>query len=134
MWSLVPQCFVDGLPWACQGERLDYNSILLTRHSQDIFPEILLGSTWAHSTSVSTKEEAVSIAYPSLVIKTFRTFVFTRTPSLSSFMVLVSLEPEENVPNCLQKEAWNVVFMIAKATSERAIQLSWSIPIYWLNY
>lgn len=33
-------------------------------------------------------------------------------------MVLVSLEPEENVPNCLQKEAWNVVFMIAKATSE----------------
>lgn len=36
-------------------------------------------------------------------------------------MILVSLEPEENVPDRFQKEAWNVVFMIAKATHERAI-------------
>lgn len=50
------------------------------------------------------------------VNKTFRKFVFLRTLSLSSFMIFVSLEPEEKVPDRLQKAAGNVAFKVAKAT------------------
>lgn len=53
---------------------------------------------------------------PRVVNETFRKLVFLRTLSLSSFVILVSLEPKEEVPDHLQKAAWNVVFNTAKMT------------------
>lgn len=132
MWSLVPQCLVDGLPSVCQGERLDCNSILLTRHLQHIFPEILQGSPWAHSTAVSTNDVAVSIVYISLVIKTLRAFVFIRTLALSSFMVLVNWEPEGNVPNWLQKKSEMLFSWLLRHQWESHSTIT-NYSVYWLN-